>query len=189
MKIKSAFGFLLALVALINAPLRAADVPLAVDYTRSHIDLVANRGHRGTFTGHVEKYNAQFAANAALDKITSAAITFQLADAHSDKPNRDKKVLKWVHADKFPEAAYTLRQFLRDGQKITAVGALVLNGKSLVVTFPVTITANSGSFVIDGTATIDTREWDLGVMHSFGIFTKVEPVMNVDFHFELARQG
>jgi polyisoprenoid-binding protein YceI len=64
-----------------------------------------------------------------------------------------------------------------------ATGDLTLHGITRPISFPVTFSNIGSRHTVDGTASIDHREWGLKIIRKFGVL-KVDPTVKVTVHLE-----
>jgi len=92
-------------------------------------------------------------------------------------------MLTWLEATKFPTATFVLKTLAPVGVQLQATGDFTLHGVTRPISFPVSVGGTGPRHTIDGTATLDHREWGLKVIHKFALL-KVDPVVKVIFHLE-----
>jgi len=135
-----------------------------------------------SFTGHLAKFEAQIFPS-DHDTVAQATMTFQVSDLKTGKDDRDKQMLLWLEAKKFPTATFVLKSLAPSGTQMTATGDLTLHGVTRPISFPVSIGDVGSRHTIDGTASIDHREWGLKIIRKLGVL-KVDPTVKVTVHLE-----
>lgn len=164
-----------------TAVLTAAEQPVVIDKTASHIDI-AVKATVDSFVGKLADFTPTVIADVATGKVTTAKITFHFNDVKTGKDKRDNEIHVWQQTDKFPDGEFILSgiESTPDG-KFTARGGLSFHGVTKELVFPVTVNRQSGSLTVDGEAVVDTRLFGLPVIRKFALL-KVDPLVTVRFH-------
>jgi len=168
--------------------LNAAPRPIAIDAAHSSI-AVDVRATGDAFTATLARFTATVAADdadpASVGPVSSADVSFRVADIKTGNDKRDRKMIAWFEADQFPEGRFSLTKLTREGtsDRYVATGTLSLHGQDRSIEFPVTAVQTGGVWNFDGDATIDTRDFKLPVIRLFGLLT-VDSKVKVRFHLQ-----
>jgi polyisoprenoid-binding protein YceI len=158
--------------------LRAADQPLKIDREKSFVDVDV-KATMDSFTGRLEKYQADLAADEA-GKVKTAKFAFRFADLKTGKADRDAKMLEWLgSADAAGEFELGLLALAPNGLG-QVTGKLTFHGQTHRVEFPIEITRTGRAYTIKGEVTLDHRTWGLKVIRTMGVL-KVDPKVKVRF--------
>ena len=174
----------LLLLAFVAAAASAAETrDLVVDTAHSPV-TVAVKATGDSFTARLADYTVAAKVAPGETRFDSLTLRFHFADLHTGKDGRDKKMREWLQTERFPDATFTLGVLApqADG-RYTATGQLAIHGVTREVTFPVTIKADHGQYVIDGSATLDTQTFGLPIIKVMA-FLKVDPSIHVSFHLQ-----
>jgi len=156
--IKRSAGWFIPVGAMMaaTAVLTAAEQPLVLDKTASHIDI-AVKATVDSFVGKLADFTPTILADAATGKVTTAKITFHFNDVKTGNEKRDHEMHVWQQTDKFPDGEFALSAIepASDG-KFTARGALSFHGVTKELVFPVTVNRQGASLTVDGEAVVDT---------------------------------
>ena len=175
--------FSAVLVFLLAVAARAADRLLQLDFARSRIEFDV-KATVDSFTGHVDAYEASLLAAPDARTITKASFRFYCADLKTGKAKRDREMLEWLHAEKYPDGVFELTSLDPvAGNRLTARGKLTLLGVTKPLEFPVTVAIDKDVYAVDGEAVVDHREFGLPMFRKFGFF-KVDPLVKVRFHLQ-----
>ncbi|MBI2512745.1 MAG: YceI family protein [Opitutae bacterium] len=171
----------LAALALVAAPLAAADRALKFDRDQSTIE-VAVKATVDSFVGALKNYALTGTVDDA-GHITGAELAFRFRDVATGKPKRDAAMHEWQHTDDFPDAKFTLVTLNAAAGATEARGRFTFHGVTRELRFPVTISQHGPTYAIDGDAAIDTRDYGLPVIRLM-LALKVDPLVHVRFHFQ-----
>jgi len=179
-------GFALGLFALVPVSVRANEVPVVVDQSHSRILMEVKTDLNG-FTAELTDYHIDVMADSESGKITSAQVNFPFSALKTGDPRRDRDMLIWENNDQFPEVVCTLTHLEPQGNaKFSAQGEVLFHGMKQAISFPATVIMNPNqSYVVDGEADIDTRNFGLPKMRKYLVIT-VNPVVHVVFHLQAA---
>lgn len=156
------------------------------DREQSRLDVLV-KATFDSFTARLEHWepHLEFDANA---HITGARVRFAFADLKTGKEKRDRAMLDWEEASRFPEGEFVLDHLTPDANgRSRAEGRLTIHGVTRPLAFPVTILADGPLCAVDGEALIDTREFGLPVIRMMGLL-KVDPQVRVRFHLQGRRE-
>jgi polyisoprenoid-binding protein YceI len=148
----------------------------------SHVDFAVHVTV-DSFVGHLVKFETNFLAIGS-DHPTAGTLNFQVTDLKTGKEDRDAAMQDWLEAKKFPLATFVLKKLEPVGTQFEASGDFTLHGVTRSINFPVSLGTSGQRQTIDGTVTIDHREWDLKIIRKLGLL-KVDPVIKATFHFEV----
>lgn len=160
----------------------AGERPLVVDSAQSHVD-VAVHASVDSFIGKL----TQFEPKVVVDdngRVVSARVGFHFRDVVTGKGSRDTAMHKWQHTDEFPDGTFVLASLepaAAPEKGFVAVGRLTFHGVVRDLRFPVSVLRENGRYIIDGEATLDTREFGLPVIRMLAVL-KVDPLVKVRFH-------
>jgi polyisoprenoid-binding protein YceI len=174
---------LLTLAPLIGGGLRAADRPLAIDPTRSRVEIEV-QATVDSFTGRLDVFVAEVQVDPVAERVTGARFSFHFSDVHTGKEGRDEQMHAWQDTPRHPDGVFTLASLTAaaDGSSV-ARGTLTFHDQVRELEFPVTVTHEGARYAIDGDAALDTREFGLPVIRKFALL-KVAPVVHVRFHLQ-----
>ncbi len=161
---------------------RATGAPLVLDYTESHLDI-AVKSTVTSFIARLEKFDVAITVDPDRGRVESTAFHADLAAVKTGRTDRDHNMVVWLQANQFPQVDFELKAMDRgpDGG-LTAFGRFQLHGQQHDLRFPLTVTVSKGLTIIDGTATLDTRDFGLPIIR-FWLLT-VDPVVHVHFHLQ-----
>ncbi len=155
---------------------------LVLDRAESHIDI-AVKSTFSNFIARVETFDLAVTLDPASGKVESTAFHANLASVKTGREDRDHNMNVWLQTDKFPQVVFVLGVIDRGPDRTwTARGTVQLHGQKRDVTFPVTVTVSQGQTTIDGTVTLDTRDFGLPIV--LFLMLTVEPVVHVHFHIQ-----
>jgi len=170
------------LVLPLAAKAKAAPAPFILDRAESHVDI-AVKTTASSFVAHLEDFDAAITLDPESGQVESAAFHAALAAVKTGRAARDHNMSVWLQTNEFPQVVFELSAVDRGPNgALTARGRIQLHGQQHDVDFPVTITVSHGLTTIDGTATLDTRDFGLPIIR-FLLLT-VDPVVKVHFHLQ-----
>ena len=184
--VRLAFSFALNIFAIVAAPLRASEVPVVVDQSHSRILMQVKTDFNG-FTAELTDYHIDVLADSESGKIISAQVDFPFSAVKTGDLRRDRDMLLWENNDQFPQVVCTLTHLEPHGNaKFTAQGEVLFHGVKQAIAFPVTVIINPNqSYVVDGEADVDTRDFSLPKVRKYLIIT-VNPIVHIVFHLQAA---
>ena len=132
-----------------------------------------------SFVGKLNSYKASIQGNKETKKPSKVTFDWNFSDLKTGKDKRDTKMISWL--ENKTKGSFVLDSFTKrtDG-RTWAKGSMTIHGVKQVVEFPVKVIAKGGKMSIRGTATLDTRKFNLPVIKMIGLF-KVDPVVKVSF--------
>lgn len=177
-------GARLFAVLILALPLAArADGSLIImDRAQSHVDI-AVKATLGSFVAHLEDFDAAISMDPESERVGTAAFHADLSAVKTGIADRDHNMIVWLQANEFPQVVFELKGMDRgsDGA-LTARGRFQLHGQTHDISFPVRVTVDRGLAAIDGTASLDTRDFGLPIIRFFVL--TVDPVVQVKFHLK-----
>ncbi len=151
-----------------------------VDKAVSMVAVEAKASPPHSFTTVVLDYIYDIEIDPETLAVSKADFQFQFSDLDSEKPKRDKKMLKWMDVEANPMAGFELQEVIeRDGQTI-GKGTFLMHGVSRDIEVPFSVTRDGDRVVLDGEANIIYTDWELKVIRMV-IFT-VKPELKPHFH-------
>jgi polyisoprenoid-binding protein YceI len=175
--------FFFLVLGLLPCAVSATLQPLVIDQTQSRVEI-AVKSTVGSFVGKLANYVTVIAVDSEKQSIERVIVEFHFNDIQTGNATRDKDMLDWEQAAKFPDGRFTLTALeMAAGGQCRARGMLTLHGQSQGIVFPVAISKDHSLYSIDGDAQLDTRDFGLPILRSFWVFT-VDPVVHVRFHLK-----
>lgn len=170
---------LFALILLGGVVAQAAE--LKVDLSKSSIVTEVKASPPHSFEVILKDYTV----SAAIDEtaaLTAANLSFRFVDLNSDNGSRDKKMFSWMDTETNPDVSFVMTEsIVRDG-KMVAKGNLTMHGIRRAIEIPYSVSMVNGGVVLDGTAQIDHRDWNLEIIKL--LIFKVKPSLVVRIHIE-----
>ena len=168
-------------LGLLPSAATAALQPLVIDRTQSRVDI-AVKATVGSFVGKLATYMTAIAVDPEKRSIEQATFEFRFTDVQTGNAVRERDMLNWAQAAKFPDGRFILAalETAADGH-FQARGRLTLHGQSREIAFPVTISKDHDRYSIEGEAPLDTRNFGLPILRSYWLLT-VDPIVHVRFH-------
>lgn len=168
---------------LVPRPTLGQGVPLRVDRAASRFDI-AVKATVGSFTGHLRAFTADVTTDPDGRRVESASFRCDFTAISTGNDHRNRDMDAWQETGRFPQVSFVLTSLesARGGLQ-TASGRLRLHGVERTIQFPVSISSAHGRMIIDGDATLDTRDFGLPIIRKFWALT-VNPVVHVHFHLE-----
>ncbi len=170
--------------AILTFPLatRANGAPFFVNRAESHIEI-AVVSTLDNFVARLEEFDVAITLDPESGRVESAAFHADLSAVKTGRADRDHNMSVWLQTNEFPRVVFELRAVDRgpDGA-LTAHGRLQLHGRLQEIRLPVTVSASHGLTAIDGTATLDTRDFGLPIIR-YWLLT-VDPVVHVHIHLQ-----
>jgi polyisoprenoid-binding protein YceI len=131
------------------------------------------------FTGTLNNYTAAIEGDASAMKPSKVSFEWDFLSLKTGKDKRDAKMLDWLN--KKTTGEFVLSSFTKrvDGA-MWAKGTMTIHGVSKELEFPAKVISKGNQMSIRGTATIDTRLYELPIIKMLGLFT-VDPIVKVRF--------
>lgn len=177
-------GVRLLVAAILALPLsaKANAAPFVVDRAKSHVE-VAVASTFTSFVARLEDFDVAITLDPDSGRVESTAFHAALAAVKTGRADRDHNMLVWLQTNQFPQVTFELGAVDRGPTGLlTARGRFQLHGQQHDLSFPVTLTVSRGLTTIDGTATLDTRDFGLPIIRFMVL--KVDPVVHVHFHLQ-----
>ncbi len=134
------------------------------------------------FTGKLKLYETDFRYDETRDIVTNADFSFNFSDLKMGSKKKEKKMLKWMEHQVYPEARFEMVSELKiDGKRIMT-GNFKMHGITKELEIPFTFSIKEDKFVIEGNCLLDYRDFSLSVLRF--LFLKVKPILTIQFHFE-----
>ena len=184
MTILRSSGARLLAAAILALPLatKANAALLVLDRAESHVDI-AVKATVNSFVARLEDFDVAVTLDPASGRVESTVFHADLAAVKTGRADRDHNMSVWLQTNTFPQVVFELRAVDRGPNgALTARGRIQLHGQEHDLRFPVTVTVSRGLTTIDGTATLDTRDFGLPIIR-FWVLT-VDPVVHVHFHLQ-----
>jgi polyisoprenoid-binding protein YceI len=174
--------FLAAAILALPLVTRANGALFVVDRSESHVD-VAVKSTLVSFVARLEKFDVAITLDPEDGRVETTAFHADLSAVKTGPADRDHNMSVWLQTNEFPQVVFELSAVDRgpDGT-LTARGQFQLHGQRHEIRFPITVSVNRGLVAIDGTATLDTRDFGLPIIR-FWLLT-VDPVLHVHFHLQ-----
>ncbi|WP_246462747.1 YceI family protein [Pelagicoccus albus] len=151
--------------------------PIKIDYQNSEfvVDVGATMH---SFEVVLNDYKADLALGegGALEK---AEFSFACTDLESDNAKRDKKMLRWLETESYPQISFSLKEVKDGPEGAVGVGDLTMHGMTRTVEVPFTIEKDGSKVVLKGSSVVDHRNYDLEVITM--LLMKVYPELEISF--------
>ena len=144
--------------------LAASAVPLKTDVARSSVAAVFKQMNVPV-EAKFKKFSAQVDYDAARPENGKAIVDIDTASLDLGDAEMNKEVAKkdWFNAAQYPKATFTSSSIKPNGAgKLTVAGKLAIKGKTLDVSFPLTVKAEGGKQVFEGTLPIKRLAFNIG---------------------------
>lgn len=163
-KLPSALLFLSALT--LFAIFKLGHAALSFDSQKSSVTITAKQMNVPV-TAKFKKMNATIDYDPNKPEATKAAVNIDINsfDLGTGAAEYNKEVLKkeWFNAAQFPKATFVSTSMKSMGaRKLTAFGKLTIKGKTVDVSFPVTLGKEGDLTVFDGSLPIKRRAFNVG---------------------------
>jgi polyisoprenoid-binding protein YceI len=174
--------FLAAAILVLPLAAKAEAALFVLNRAESQVDI-AVKATLNSFVAHLGDYDVAITLDPESGRVESAAFHADLAAVKTGRADRDHNMSVWLQTNEFPQVVFELGAVDRGPNgALTARGRFQLHGQQHDVRFPVTVTVSRGLTTIDGTATLDTRDFGLPIIR-FLLLT-VDPVVRVHFHLQ-----
>lgn len=177
MAVKSVSALIaVALAALI--PAGAATLDVDKGRSRIHVDVSAT-GH--DFTGTLKDYTAKGSGDKGSLDPSGFELQWSFKNLKTGDAKRDKEMIKWLGGGD-PKGTFKFTKSWKEKSGVTkAMGTITIHGVSKTISFPFTAKADGDWVTIDGTATLNYKDFKLDIIRSMGILT-VDPKLAIRFH-------
>lgn len=164
MSIRSVFRHALTASVVLTLCGLAFAALLKLDVAKSSIGFVFKQMNVPV-EGKFKKFDAQINYNAAEPAAAKVNISVDVASFDVGDPKLDKeaRTKTWFNALQFPKATFvsTSIQSIAAG-KLNIGGKLTIKGKTVFVTFPMTVNKDGNNFVFDGSLPIKRLTFNIG---------------------------
>lgn len=150
--------------ALLGVALAASAIPLKTDAAHSSVAAVFKQMNVPV-EAKFKKFSAQVDYDAARPENGKAIVDIDTASLDLGDAEMNKEVAKkdWFNAAQYPKATFTSSSIKPNGAgKLTVAGKLAIKGKTLDVSFPLTVKAEGGKQVFEGTLPIKRLAFNIG---------------------------
>jgi polyisoprenoid-binding protein YceI len=154
---------LLALAAA-SFTLAAQAAPLKVDAAKSAVTATFKQLNVPV-DAKFKKFTATIDFDAAKPAEGKASVEIDVASFDLGEPEYNKEVLKkeWFNAAQFPKASFVSSSIAPAGAgKLNVSGKLTIKGRSANVSFPLTVKAEGGKQVFEGSLPIKRLAFNIG---------------------------
>jgi polyisoprenoid-binding protein YceI len=161
---------------------KATGALFALDRAESHVDI-AVKATVDSFVARLEDFDVAITLDLESGRVESTSFHADLAAVKTGRADRDHNMSEWLQTNQYPQVVFELKAVDRGPNgALTASGRFQLHGQQHEIRFPITVKVSRGSTTIDGTATLDTRDFGLPIIR-FWVLT-VDPVVHVHFHLQ-----
>lgn len=150
--------------ALLGVALAASAIPLKADLGHSSVAAVFKQMNVPV-EAKFNKFSAQVDYDAAKPESAKASVDIDTASLDLGDAEMNKEVAKkdWFNSAQFPKATFTSSSIKSAGAgKLTVAGKLAIKGKTQDVSFPLTVKAEGGKQVFEGTLPIKRLAFNIG---------------------------
>jgi polyisoprenoid-binding protein YceI len=152
------------LAALLGVAIAAAAAPLKTDPAKSTVSAVF-RQMKVPVESSFKKFSAHIDYDAAKPELAKASVEIDTASLDVGDPDMNKEVAKkeWFNSAQFPKATFVSTSIKAAGAgKLTVTGKLTIKGKAADVSFPLTVKAEAGKQVFEGSLPIKRLAFNVG---------------------------
>lgn len=150
--------------SLIGIALAVGAAPLKADLPRSSVAAVF-RQMNVPVEARFKKFTAQVDYDPAKPESSKATVDIDTAslDLGEAEMNREVAKKEWFNSAQFPKASFVSSSIKPAGAgKLTVAGKLAIKGKSMDVSFPLTVKAEGGKQVFEGALPIKRLAFNIG---------------------------
>ncbi|WLI88709.1 YceI family protein [Massilia sp. R2A-15] len=150
--------------ALLGVALAAGAIPLKTDVAHSTVAAVFKQMNVPV-EAKFKKFSAQIDYDAAKPESAKASVDIETASLDLGDADMNKEVAKkdWFNSAQFPKANFTSSSIKPAGAgKLTVAGKLAIKGKTQDVSFPLSVKAEGGKQVFEGTLPIKRLAFNIG---------------------------
>ncbi len=144
--------------------LAASAVPLKTDVPRSSVAAVFKQMNVPV-EAKFKKFNAQIDYDPVKPEASKATVEIDTASLDVGEAEMNKEVAKkeWFDSAKYPKASFVSSSIKPAGAgKLAVAGKLLIKGKSMDVTFPLTVKAEGGKQLFEGALPIRRLAFNIG---------------------------
>ena len=147
-----------------GAAVPALAAPLKPDLAKSSVTIVFKQMNVPV-EAKFKQFNAVIDFNSAQPEAAKASVEIAIPSFDLGDPEYNKEVLKkeWFNAAQFPKANFvsTSMKSAANGS-LTTTGKLTIKGKSIEVSFPVTVKKDGNKQIFDGVLPIKRLAFNIG---------------------------
>lgn len=152
------------LAALLAVAAAASAAVLKTDPAKSSVSAVFKQMNV-PIESKFKKHNIVIDYNAAAPDTSKATVEIETASLDLGEADMNAEVAKkdWFNSAQFPKATFVSTAIKSAGPgKLNVSGKLTIKGKAADVTFPITVKAEGGKQVFDGTLPIKRLAFNVG---------------------------
>jgi polyisoprenoid-binding protein YceI len=153
------------LVLLLAASIETAwATPLKIDTAKSTVSAVFKQIGVAVESRFM-KFGAQIDFDATSPDASKASVDIDIASFDLGDPDYNREVLKkeWFNAAQFPKASFTSTKIRGNGPgKLEVSGKLTIKGKSIDVSFPMTVKKEGAVQIFEGSLPIRRLAFNIG---------------------------
>lgn len=152
------------LFALLATALSASAAPLKTDPAKSSVAAVFKLTG-APVESKFRKFTAQIDYDAARPDAAKAVVDVDTSSLDLGEAEMNKEVVSktWFNTAQFPKANFSSTAIKASGPgKLSVTGKLTLKGKTSEVSFPLTVKADGGKHVFEGTLPIKRLAYNIG---------------------------
>jgi polyisoprenoid-binding protein YceI len=150
--------------SLLAIALVAGAMPLKPDLSHSSVAAVFKQMNVPV-EAKFKKFNAQLDYDAAKPETSKASVDIETASLDLGDAEMNKEVAKkdWFNSAQFPKASFVSTSIKSAGAgKLNVAGKLAIKGKSVDVSFPLTVKDEGGKQVFEGALPIRRLAFNIG---------------------------
>jgi cytochrome b561/polyisoprenoid-binding protein YceI len=135
-----------------------------IDYEASQIAFTATQAGAGV-KGEWQQWRADlhFDESRVDAGLFDVSVVVASVETHDDDRDDMLQDTEWFDSENYPEVGYFASRFTRNTEgHYEALGALTVKGRTFPVNLRFTVSRDTGTFVLDGTAKLDRLALDLG---------------------------
>ena len=154
----------IALVAMLGIAFAASAAALKTDPAKSTVSATFKQMNV-PIDSKFKKYTVAIDYDAAKPDASKASVEVETASLDMGDPEYNKEVAKkeWFNAAQFPKATFVSTSIKAAGAgKLTVAGKLTIKGKAADVSFPLTVKAEAGKQVFEGSLPIKRLAFNVG---------------------------
>jgi polyisoprenoid-binding protein YceI len=152
------------LAALLAVAIVAVAAPLKTDPAKSRVSATFKQMNVPV-DAPFKKFTAAIDYDAAKPDAAKATVEIDTASLDVGEPDMNKEVAKkdWFNSAQFPKATFVSTSIKAAGPgKLTVAGKLTIKGKAADVSFPLTVKAEAGKQVFEGSLPIKRLAFNVG---------------------------
>lgn len=149
-----------------------------VDKAKSSVEVDV-KATGDNFTATLNKYDVTVSGNASTLAPDKVVFKWDFADLATGKEDRDEKMISWLENKTKGQFVIQSLEKRNDGRH-WAKGTMTIHGVDQVIEFPTKVLGKGENMTIRGTASIDTRKFNLPIIKMLKMFT-VDPMVTVRF--------